>query len=328
MSPQKPSSLSALKPTPPLPSELPYVKHPRHYYPDGNFAFIVQGSLFRVYKGLLARRSEVFETLFDIPQDKHDKPHTSGRHEAEDRLIVEGVPAVVLDDDPGHFANLLDIIAPPIIVEDLDPTVDDLIGIFLIADKYAIEDIRSWALSWLDDALPIVEDDITTISQVYGDIAVAARVIQFAITADLPQYLPLAYYALATHQWEHDREGYQTVVATLSMHQQYLITSGRARLEVEILTHMFTLPEFGIADRMPCMLQVSSGQICHKSRQKSWTDPKELAGELIKSPLETLDARVKHPVKHWCSKCTIDSVSKASFARNTLFRKLREIFEL
>ena len=121
---------------------------------------------------------------------------------------------------------------------------------------------------------------------------------------------------------------YQTVISTLTPHQQHLIAAGRALLETEILSHMFALPEFGISDRMPCTLSAAGGQLCHKSRQKTWTDPKELAGDLIKSPLETLDARVRHPVKHWCSKCTLESVGRASAARNAIFRKLREIFEL
>lgn len=40
------------------------------WYPDGNIILVARGVAFRVYRGWLAARSEVFKDLFSFPQPK------------------------------------------------------------------------------------------------------------------------------------------------------------------------------------------------------------------------------------------------------------------
>ncbi|KAG8905200.1 hypothetical protein FRC00_013416, partial [Tulasnella sp. 408] len=73
---------------------------------------------------------------------------------------IDGIPAVRLDDKAADFAALLDIIMPDQIRGAQKFTFDKLSVIYTLCDKYIIDDIREWALSWLNDILPTSEDDI------------------------------------------------------------------------------------------------------------------------------------------------------------------------
>ncbi|KAG8918200.1 hypothetical protein FRC01_001997, partial [Tulasnella sp. 417] len=137
------------------------IRHPIHYYADGSFIFIVENYIFRVYRDLLARRSEVFRDLFDAPQVGDECSNTEERKGKLDRQVkIDGVPAVRLEDKAEDFAALLNIIMPNQIRGAQNYTFDKLSGIYTICDKYFIDDIREWAMSWLEDILPTSENDI------------------------------------------------------------------------------------------------------------------------------------------------------------------------
>lgn len=75
-------------------------KHPDLWFEDGNVVLIAENTGFRVYRGLLAKHSDIFRDMFSIPQ-----PHS----EAED--VLEGCPVVRLADDRAEdVATILGIL--------------------------------------------------------------------------------------------------------------------------------------------------------------------------------------------------------------------------
>ncbi|KAJ6528481.1 hypothetical protein B0H19DRAFT_1274704 [Mycena capillaripes] len=49
-------------------SMVPAVRHPRYYFNDGGIVFMCEGVLYRLHKSRLAKKSEFFEHMFEIPQ--------------------------------------------------------------------------------------------------------------------------------------------------------------------------------------------------------------------------------------------------------------------
>lgn len=81
------------------------VKHSEFYFPDGSLAIRISGTVFRVHASILARHSEVFRDMAEIPQPPNDQCET-----------VEGVPVVDLQDDVKEFEDTLHAIYDPLCV--------------------------------------------------------------------------------------------------------------------------------------------------------------------------------------------------------------------
>lgn len=70
------------------------VKHPDFYFPDGSVVIIVEKTAFRIHKYVLARHSEVFHGMWDVPQ-----PLASD--------MFDGCPAVTLPDSKTDFIDVM-----------------------------------------------------------------------------------------------------------------------------------------------------------------------------------------------------------------------------
>ena len=65
------------------------------WFADGNVVLRAEDTLFKVYQGLLSRESEVFRTMFSLPQP------------AESSDTYEGTPLVVLQDSAEDIERFL-----------------------------------------------------------------------------------------------------------------------------------------------------------------------------------------------------------------------------
>ena len=72
------------------------VKHPDFYFPDGSVVIIVENTAFRIHKYVLARHSEVFNGMWDIPQ-----PLVSD--------MYDGCPSVKLADSKSDFIEVMKV---------------------------------------------------------------------------------------------------------------------------------------------------------------------------------------------------------------------------
>lgn len=82
------------------------VKDSEYYFKDGSICLRAANTLFRVYQGNLARHSDVFRTLFDLPRPQGEA------QSSEDSL--ENIPVVHLQDDPSNVRALLTAMHNPL----------------------------------------------------------------------------------------------------------------------------------------------------------------------------------------------------------------------
>lgn len=74
--------------------EIAIVKHPDFYFPDGSVVIIVEQTAFRIHKYVLARHSDVFNGMWDVPQ-----PSMSDTY--------DGCPTVKLADSKTDFIDVM-----------------------------------------------------------------------------------------------------------------------------------------------------------------------------------------------------------------------------
>jgi hypothetical protein len=74
------------------------VRHPDFYFPDGSVVIILDKTAFRIHKYVLARHSEVFNGMWDIPQ-----PPMS------DSDMYDGCPTVKLTDSKADFIEVMKV---------------------------------------------------------------------------------------------------------------------------------------------------------------------------------------------------------------------------
>ncbi|KZT07971.1 uncharacterized protein LAESUDRAFT_758100 [Laetiporus sulphureus 93-53] len=108
------------------------------WFDDGNIILSSQGIGFRVYRGLLAQQSDVFQSVFTLPQPA-DSEH------------VYDCPVVQLSDHPQELRHLLRVLLYG--WKYLDPTrpiaFDAIASLIRLSHKYEIQDVLNDALWYL-----------------------------------------------------------------------------------------------------------------------------------------------------------------------------------
>ncbi|TEB27541.1 hypothetical protein FA13DRAFT_1712464 [Coprinellus micaceus] len=170
------------------------------WYDDGNLIILSEDVAFRVYRGLLSKRSSVFGDMFEFPPPK------------EGNEIVEGVPIVRTWDsslDMGRFLRaILDsefFLPPPA------PTSISLLeSILRLSTKYNVPHLRSRATAHLLTTYPTTlatwrqRDSTRTIPSVENTPFV---VLNLAREFDLPWLIPSVAYCISSHDIGKTLEG-------------------------------------------------------------------------------------------------------------------------
>ncbi|KAI1786052.1 hypothetical protein LXA43DRAFT_1076750 [Ganoderma leucocontextum] len=169
------------------------------WFEDGNVVLVARGTAYKVYKGLLAAQSPVFQDLF-----------ASASHAEE---VYEDCPVVRLSDSPDDLQCLLRFLLPTACVRipaDLDVESEaeykQLSALILLADKYQLESVAHQAVECLEtaftnsfdlwesrpesDGLHARADSEPAI----GHRLRAIHVVHLARITDTPSALPLALY--------------------------------------------------------------------------------------------------------------------------------------
>ncbi|TFY53344.1 hypothetical protein EVJ58_g9505 [Rhodofomes roseus] len=128
---------------PTIQGPLTDVKHDEQlWYPDGNIILVAKGVGFRVYRGLLADRSEVFRDLFSVPQPPDDE-------------TVDGCPIVHLSDtDIALREFLLVLLRGKRYSQEDDPELDLLSFRIRLAHKYGVTSLLEASVSKLKALYP------------------------------------------------------------------------------------------------------------------------------------------------------------------------------
>ncbi|KAG8951692.1 hypothetical protein FRC04_005713 [Tulasnella sp. 424] len=136
-----------------------------------------------------------------IPSD------TSDTSDDEENLVINGIPFIKLPDKASDFAYVLHFIYNQSLPGNWAPFLSrsDLMGIIKFTGKYRIDQLRQWAISKLEEGHLLRTRDIPSKPSRVANLTSCMRpedhiqTIHFARECSLPQYLPLAFYGLATH---------------------------------------------------------------------------------------------------------------------------------
>ena len=303
--------------------------HPLHYYEDGNFILVVKNIKFRLWRSLLAQKSEVMKDMLDVPQASHNTLPTCNAAQE----MVDGVPAVTLMDDLEVFTLLLDVLLPQ---TTRPTTLKESIIIYPLLDKYAFETLREHVMADILGKLPSTIEDFNDDCrlQIYDDLVLAAQVIKGARQMNITKLVPLAFYALATKDWGKNLGMADQAIQLLSGEDQVRLQSGRVALQ----NTAFTMNQIYLQDQQSCSTTQASkfrrgvvGDIAgttQSSTCKGSMMTKEALVSLLKDPLCELASQISLPRSSLCAKCAKDIVDGLKDAYYNLFNQMEQIFRL
>lgn len=269
-----------------------YQQHPVHFYDDGNSVFAVGEVLFRVYGGLLSRRSKVITNLLAESREATLNERSAREDASENSMdlsqvslpTVDGISIVTLHGiDSKDFAAVLDIIYPATVIVPGEKTIDlaTVLGVLHVAHKYQMDDILRWATAHATRLLPTKPQD-TGLLPVYKDTDVAVRVINDFPKYNLPQFVPFAMYSLATLEWD-GKSG--LLPDGLPLDTQSRINKGRLLLQRFVIEEAMKRPENGFVS-FACKRDGDAN-----GRPMVWTSATERWTKLLLHPLEELHNR-------------------------------------
>lgn len=301
-----------------------YAKHRQHWYYDGSFGFLVEDTAFLLHGSVLSVKSPVMADLLSLPQ-----PDTSlDDDQSLGDITFNGIPFVELHDRAMDFGNVLDFIYPKTLplVRTTHLDADDLMGIVRFAGKYLIDDLKDWAVMELSENHLILPHDSSSkyyLDRHYSSPDFCVRVIQFARECSLPGFLPFAFYALATEDWDRRQPEDILSLDQLSMEDRHRIQYGRILLTKAVVEKGCQRPEYGIA-REFCP---SAG--CRKGHDISqWTSPGVVWNELLLHPIEELEMRIGYQNGLFCDDCIDEMQNEAQVVRDDLVSRFSEFFKL
>ncbi|KAG9217509.1 hypothetical protein CCMSSC00406_0008621 [Pleurotus cornucopiae] len=177
---------------------LQLIKSTQFWFSDGNVILVSKPHMgFKVHRGQLARHSDVFSTLFDVPQPPNQP-------------LIDGCPFVELHDNPLDLAHFLKALYDGIYFS--GPKAGDfpaVAGVLRLSTKYFVEHLRQQCLQRLHHDWPATlvewdrrEDAATTANGQYSPRIYYPHpilVIQLAMELDIPSIAPAAFYDLARY---------------------------------------------------------------------------------------------------------------------------------
>ncbi|KAJ7657259.1 hypothetical protein DFH06DRAFT_1197809 [Mycena polygramma] len=153
------------------------------WFRDGTLVLVAGSSLFRVYRGQLAKRSSVFNGMLEMPQPASAE-------------TIDGCPVVRLWDDErdlGYFLNAIfdyEFFAP----FPAKTTFDIIAGVIRLSTKYEVASLRKRALQHLASAFPFRPVQFPGRSSWKIPNHEWIRVVLFAREMSIDWILPVAFY--------------------------------------------------------------------------------------------------------------------------------------
>ncbi|KAG8992220.1 hypothetical protein FRB93_002449 [Tulasnella sp. JGI-2019a] len=214
---------------------LPTQRDREFYYPEGNIILAVvgrreSGYLFRVMKSQLAKHSEVFANMFNVPQPSDNDDENIGRTMEE----IEGCAVVRMEDDAEDVRSTFRLLWDLPNRQGAPPSV--LLGVLRISTKYIMPDVRSWVVDHLESIFPTGTEELLNPSHFEGlrQGQTAVDLILAGYNHDSPSFLPYAYFALATSEWSGRSKVQENGLSRLTQQQVLMLAVGRAFLQEQL----------------------------------------------------------------------------------------------
>ncbi|KAF4568613.1 hypothetical protein EYR36_010625 [Pleurotus pulmonarius] len=181
-----------------IPPPLQLVKSTQFWFSDGNVILVSKPHMgFKVHRGQLARHSDVFSTMFDIPQPPNQP-------------LIDGCPFVELHDNPLDLSHFLKALYDGMYFS--GPRAGDfpvIAGVLRLSTKYFVEHLRQQCLQRLQHDWPATlaewdrrEGAATTAEGQYSPRVYYPHpilVIQLSTELNIPSIAPAAFYDLARY---------------------------------------------------------------------------------------------------------------------------------
>ncbi|GJJ09972.1 hypothetical protein Clacol_004197 [Clathrus columnatus] len=173
-------------------------RHPDLYLPDGTIVLLADTTVFRVYGGLLAKRSDVFQGLME-----------SSQYLPADGEVYDGCPLVQLQDDAKDVAHFLNATMGG------QPMPYPIASAILrLSSKYMVQSLRQQAIRHFGRIIPPSYDELNKVekySQVFGtnpsDRPHPFQLLSLFRECQLAWYLPWQYYVVCAYGIEELVEG-------------------------------------------------------------------------------------------------------------------------
>jgi len=182
-------------------------KHADLWFCDGSVILQAESTLFRVHKSQLSRRSTVFSDMFTLPQPPVMTTHATLADET-----YEGCPVVELHDSAEDVENLLLALYDGPKFGDNDRHDFAIVsGILRLSTKYAIDSLRSKAITHLNIAWPTTlkgwdlrEEkahayEVTSQAEHASHYPSPIDIINLARLTNAPSLLPAAFYDISRY---------------------------------------------------------------------------------------------------------------------------------
>ncbi|KIY45882.1 hypothetical protein FISHEDRAFT_60736 [Fistulina hepatica ATCC 64428] len=167
------------------------------WFLDGNIVLIAGVAAFKVHRGQLGRHSEIFHTLFSLPQPPGDS-----------QTLFDGAPWVEIHDDPSDVFYFLSALYDGLYFSSRANDFPAMAAVLRLSTKYVVEHLRQRCLDRLIHDWPITLAGWDRREQ---EAAEAGKynpreycphpilVIDLALELDLTSVLPAALYDLARY---------------------------------------------------------------------------------------------------------------------------------
>ncbi|KIK63020.1 hypothetical protein GYMLUDRAFT_163806 [Collybiopsis luxurians FD-317 M1] len=280
------------------------------WFNDGNIILENEDSTFKVYSGLLARKSSVFKDMFTFPQPAGKEETPTVRLYDSTEALTAFLKAIL---DPEFFE------APPSATE-----LSIVGGILRLSGKYDTQFLRLRALRHIESTYPSSldgwksRDAHRTIPPiVYTPFAVLPLIREFELCWALPAVL----YCLCSHSVPQIHDGVEWCERkiTINADDRRRVLVGRAEL-VHLQNHL----------SLACLRQsphpdCTSPSDCAEQRRK-WLN---LISEWdIADPLDCLNENMDGLKSDLCLACFTQSKCKFEEAQVEIWERLPQIFGL
>ncbi|CAK5281193.1 unnamed protein product [Mycena citricolor] len=284
------------------------------WYHDGSIIVLANGVMFRVHQTVLAAHSEVFSSLFNLPQPP-----------AESNELVDGCRVVELHDAPEDVASLLRGIYNPSHFDSVPTGLEGLLtwvsGMLRLSTKYFIPTLRLRCITVLKTKFPttLAEHDLVSVHREHKRHRKSdqvMRAIKLATECDVREILPYAYFCTSRASLTRiltDAPG------DVSWREKAICLAGRERLRwAEMsLSHSFL---FAFAPSATCV----SPLLCAVARgpRKEWREI-----ERAKAP-NPLRAYTRWAEMNVCGECVASAQAQHRAGRAEVWTHLPTFFEL
>ncbi|KAF7353923.1 hypothetical protein MVEN_01078400 [Mycena venus] len=312
---------------------MPSVKRVQElWFEDGNLVIQAGNSQYRVYRGVLAARSPVFQDMLSIPQPPESE-------------LVDGCPLVWLPDAEAEVTSFLKaLFDPQFFMPFPNPTQLEIVaGCLRLSHKYEVDYLRRRAFIHLSSGYrtTLAEVDAETYCglgsgpvplmrswKVPDDKTYLIAIIQLAREVESPWILPMAFYVLSAAYGNLGRiifHGmfYNGVSASLSVLDQQSFVRGQvvqnASGAADVLRFLF------------CPLDIegcATPEKCLSLRLRAMDDSREGIRDCPSIPLDIWDEEDWQLLDGLCPACLIVLKKTHQDARQAFWDKLPEIYGL